>query len=66
MFINMFLTHVNILDVHQSDSHSITDLYHMWLTLQQDPLLETHCDVMNKCCKQALTLEHLVASTLPG
>ena len=37
----------------------------MWLILQQDPLLETHCDVVKKCCKQALTIEHLVALTLP-
>jgi len=52
------------LDKAQSDSHSIADSCHMWLTLQQDPLLETHCDVVKKCCKQALTIEHLVAYKL--
>ena len=35
----------------------------MWLILQ-DPLLETHCDVVKKCCKQALTIEHLIAYKL--
>ena len=44
------------LDKAQSDSHSIADSCHMWLILQQNPLLETRCDVMKKCCKQALTI----------
>ena len=28
----------------KSDSHSIADSCHMWLSLQQDPLLETHSE----------------------
>ena len=48
----------------KSDSHSIADLCHMRLTLQQNPLLETHCDLMKKCCKQTLTIEHLVVYKL--
>ena len=52
------------LDKTQSDSHPIADLCHMWLTLQQDPLLETHCDVVKKRCKQAFTIEHLIAYKL--
>ncbi|KAK2155051.1 hypothetical protein LSH36_250g00051 [Paralvinella palmiformis] len=51
-------------DKAQSDSHSIADSCHMWLTLQQDPLLKTQCGVMKKFCKQALTIEHLVAYKL--
>ncbi|KAK2146527.1 hypothetical protein LSH36_602g01037 [Paralvinella palmiformis] len=50
------------LDKAQSDSHSIADPCHMWLSLQQ--LLEAHCYVVKKCCKQALTIEHLVAYKL--
>ncbi|KAK2142978.1 hypothetical protein LSH36_890g00018 [Paralvinella palmiformis] len=52
------------LDKAQSDSHSMADLCHMGLYLQQDSLLETHCNVRKKCCRQAHTIEHLVAYQL--
>jgi len=45
------------LDKARSDSHSIADSCHMWLSLQQYPLLETQCGV----CKQIFAIEHLVA-----
>ena len=46
------------LDEARSDGHSIADLYHMWMSLQQDSLLETRCDIVKKLCKQDLTIKH--------